>query len=105
MLRLKQVHQFDALANVTYPDGKEATFTVKFTMLGVKEFNTLIEVGDVAALKAVIVGWADLIDDATDQEVPFNPDNLELLLDILPHRTALFTAYFKAITEGARKNS
>jgi hypothetical protein len=82
-LVFKKVTEYDWEVTVQSPDKgkfKKETFTAKFKNVGRKVFAELIEAGDDNFVRTVLMGWSG-IKDADGNEIEFNDDNFEAILD------------------------
>jgi hypothetical protein len=63
-----------------------------------------VPVDDKKVVDLVLLGWGDVLDDA-DQALPFTPENLERVDQLLGVRAATVDAFFAAHLQAPEKNS
>lgn len=101
MLKIVVNPEFRSPVKVYVPGGtgqQEGEFTVRFRALTLSEqagYDTSNADGTDQFLRAVVLGWDGLTDDA-GQPFEFNDANFALLLDLQYFRVALVQAYFSA---------
>jgi hypothetical protein len=81
----------------------KSEFKAKFKRCTVAELDDLREKPMDEALKSVLVGYSNLLDE-DNKEVEFNDDNLNALLAIPQARIALNEAFWLSIFKAKEKN-
>ncbi|WP_126977475.1 hypothetical protein [Frigidibacter oleivorans] len=100
---------FTATVRVTAPtEGGvvESSFTARFKALPVSEMaaiNTFTPEGTVDFLRAILVGWEGVADEA-GEPIAFNDASRDWLIDIAYVRTAIINAYNAAMMGAKRGN-
>lgn len=92
-------------------DGKpaKAEFKIDFARLKQSEIDDLLkksrdgDIDDNAVSHRVVKGW-DGVQDADGQPLAFNAENLDALLDVVPVRPAVITAWIESLSGAKRKN-
>ena len=105
-LVFKKVTEYDWEVTVQSPDKgkfKKETFTAKFKNVGRKVFAELIEAGDDNFVGTVLVGWSG-IKDEEGNDVPFDEDNLEAVLENHYIVQAIIVAYGESMKGASEKN-
>ena len=105
-LVFKKVTEYDWEVTVQSPDKgkfKKETFTAKFKNEGRKAFADLIEAGDENFVKSVLVGWSG-IKDANGNEIEYNEENLEAILDNQFIVLGIIKAYGESVQGANEKN-
>lgn len=94
--------------HVLAPEGGEqreiGQFDARLRMLDMTETSDLGNQGDTAFLSSVLVGWDGVMQE-DGQALPYSPETLAALIDIVPVRAALLHAYHVAISGGAREKN
>ena len=105
-LVFKKVTEYDWEVTVQSPEKskfKKETFTAKFKNVGRKAFSELIESGDENFVRSVLVGWSGIKDDAGN-DLEFNEDNFEALLDNQYIVLGIIKAYGESVQGASEKN-
>tara|TARA_R100001460_G_scaffold658_3_gene3021 strand:- start:5756 stop:6079 length:324 start_codon:yes stop_codon:yes gene_type:complete len=105
-LVFKKVTEYDWEVTVQSPEKgkfKKETFTAKFKNVGRKAFVDLIDAGDDNFVRTVLVGWSG-IKDADGNEVEFNEDNFEAILDNQYIVLGVIKAYGESMQGAIEKN-
>ena len=105
-LVFKKVTEYDWEVTVQSPEKgkfKKETFTAKFKNVGRKAFVDLIDAGDDNFVRTVLVGWSG-IKDADGNEVEFNDDNFEAILDNQYIVLGVIKAYGESMQGAMEKN-
>ena len=112
MFSLSQSNSYTWPVTVEFPvDGgktEKQSFDVEFkrlTQSKIKELRDLAfagKVDDVQTCREVVVGWRGVKDG--DNELPFSPSNLNLLLEVALVPGAVVRAYFDSMEGAKRKN-
>ena len=105
-LVFKKVTEYDWEVTVQSPDKgkfKKETFTAKFKNVGRKAFADLIEAGDENFVRSVLVGWSG-IKDADGNDLIFNEDNFEAILDDQYIVLGIIKAYGESVQGATEKN-
>ncbi len=105
-LVFKKVTEYDWEVTVQSPEKgkfKKETFTAKFKNVGRKAFVDLIDAGDDNFVRTVLVGWSG-IKDADGNEVEFNEDNFEAILDNQYIVLGVIKAYGESMQGASEKN-
>ena len=105
-LVFKKVTEYDWEVTVQSPEKgkfKKETFTAKFKNIGRKAFVDLIDAGDDNFVRTVLVGWSG-IKDADGNEVEFNEDNFEAILDNQYIVFGVIKAYGESMQGAIEKN-
>ena len=82
---------------------KEESFTAKFKNVGRKNFNELIDGGDDHFVKTVLLGWSG-IKDEDGNEIEFNDENFEAIIDNVYIVQAVIAAYGESMQGALVKN-
>jgi len=105
-LVFKKVTEYDWEVTVQSPEKskfKKETFTAKFKNVGRKAFADLIESGDENFVRSVLVGWSG-IKDEEGNEIPFDEDNLEAIMENHYIVQAIIVAYGESMKGASEKN-
>jgi len=105
-LVFKKVTEYEWDVTVQSPDKgkfKKETFTAKFKNVGRKAFADLIDSGDENFVRTVLVGWSGIKDDVGD-DLEFNDDNFEAILDNQFIVLGIIKAYGESMQGAAEKN-
>ena len=105
-LVFKKVTEYEWQVTVQSPEKgkfKKETFTAKFKNVGRKAFADLIEAGDENFVRSVLVGWSG-IKDADGNEIEYNEDNLEAILDNQFIVLGIIKAYGESVQGATEKN-
>ena len=105
-LVFKKVTEYDWEVTVQSPEKgkfKKETFTAKFKNVGRKAFVDLIDAGDDNFVRTVLVGWSG-IKDADGNEVEYNEDNFEAILDNQYIVLGVIKAYGESMQGAIEKN-
>jgi len=105
-LVFKKVTEYEWQVTVQSPEKgkfKKETFTAKFKNVGRKAFADLIEAGDENFVRSVLVGWSG-IKDATGNDLEFNEDNFEAILDDQYIVLGIIKAYGESVQGATEKN-
>lgn len=105
-LVFKKVTEYDWEVTVQSPEKgkfKKETFTAKFKNVGRKAFAKLIESGDDNFVTTVLAGWSG-IKDADGNEIEYNEDNLEAILDNQYIVLGIIKAYGESVQGATEKN-
>lgn len=78
-------------------------FTAEFKRVGVAELEQLKDEPQIDVIKKVLVGFADLLDDA-NKPLDYNDLNVQALLDIPQALKALTEAFWSSIFKAKEKN-
>lgn len=92
---------------VSMQDGKggftTSTFKAIFARQSVDEIEEIKSLQTKEALKRVLVGWSDLVDE-DGVAVEFNDENFERLISILPALKGLVDAFWESLAKAKEKN-
>ena len=106
-LVFKKIAEYDWQVTVETPDKgkfKQETFTAKFKNIGRKAFAKLVEEqDDEDFVKSVLVGWSG-IKDEEGNDVPFDDDNLEAVMENHYIVQAIIVAYGESMKGASEKN-
>jgi len=105
-LVFKKVTEYEWDVTVQSPDKgkfKKETFTAKFKNVGRKAFADLIDSGDENFVRTVLVGWSGIKDDVGD-DLEFNDDNFEAILDNQFIVLGIIKAYGESMQGATEKN-
>jgi len=105
-LVFKKVTEYDWEVTVQSPEKgkfKKETFTAKFKNVGRKAFVDLIDAGDDNFVRTVLVGWSG-IKDADGNEIEYNEDNLEAIIDNQYIVLGIIKAYGESVQGAMEKN-
>ena len=106
-LVFKKIAEYDWQVTVETPDKgkfKQETFTAKFKNIGRKAFAKLVEEqDDEDFVKSVLVGWSG-IKDEEGNDVPFDEDNLEAVMENHYIVQAIIVAYGESMKGASEKN-
>jgi len=105
-LVFKKVTEYDWEVTVQSPEKskfKKETFTAKFKNVGRKAFSELVDAGDDNFVKSVLVGWSGIKDDEGN-DLEFNEDNFEALLDNQYIVLGIIKAYGESMQGASEKN-
>ena len=98
---------FSAKVEVLTPNEKcghdQSSFTAKFSRVGSKELEELRKLPQADVMREKLVGWADLQDEAGN-DVEFNNESLEALLDIPEAIYGLSMAFWGSVIKAKEKN-
>ncbi len=113
MFTLGSSENFEWPVRVSLPvsGGKhqEVSFKAAFKRLPQSRCKELLllgrtgEISDNDVVKEVLTGWSDVVDNDS-RELPFNPANLDRLLEVPTAGACIVAAYFEAVGGGKRKN-
>ena len=81
------------------------SFTATFNRLSQSKIDTMLAdptTKDVAMATALLSGWTGI--QAAGADLPFTPDNLNLVLDVQGAATAIVSSYFQAYKDASAKN-
>lgn len=78
-------------------------FNAEFKRIGMDVMEELRGKKQAEVLREMLVGWTDLLDDANEQ-VPFNDDNIVVLLNIPQALAGLSEAFWGSIFKAKEKN-
>lgn len=79
------------------------TFEASFARTTVDELQDLSGLTTVELVRKKLKGWK-LKDSDTSEDVPFTPENLELVLSIPPSPLAITTAFYEGVNGAKAKN-
>ena len=106
-LVFKKIAEYDWQVTVETPDKgkfKQETFTAKFKNIGRKAFAKLVEEqDDEDFVKSVLVGWSG-IKDEVGNDVPFDDNNLEAIMENHYIVQAIIVAYGESMKGASEKN-
>ena len=106
-LVFKKIAEYDWQVTVQTPDKgkfKQETFTARFKNVGRKAFAELVEEeNDENFVKSVLVGWSGIKDDEGN-DLEFNEDNFEALLDNQYIVLGIIKAYGESMQGASEKN-
>ena len=105
-LVFKKVTEYDWDVTVQTPykgKFKKETFTAKFKNVSRKDFDKMINGGDDNFVKTVLVGWSG-IKDADGNDLEFNEDNFEAVLDNQYIVFGIIKAYGESVQGATEKN-
>lgn len=99
---------FTTLVTVNIANDKggfdKSTFMAKFKRLPADELEALRPMRNSDVVRQVLVDW-ELKDAETGEQVPFNQDELEALLQIEPTPAATAMAFWESVNGARSKNS
>tara|TARA_R100000773_G_C4214700_1_gene113586 strand:- start:219 stop:542 length:324 start_codon:yes stop_codon:yes gene_type:complete len=105
-LVFKKVTEYKWDVTVNFPDNntfRKETFTAVFKNISRKSFDKLIESGDENFIKTILVNWHNL-KDTEGNDIVFNQENLEAVIDDTFIAPAIITAYGDSIKGASEKN-
>lgn len=98
---------YKATVKVSLPNDRDGfdthSFKAEFKRVDMDQLDDLQKKPQIDAIKEVIVGFSDLIDEDNNQ-VEFNEDNLEALLKIPQALAAVCEAFWGSIFKAKEKN-
>ena len=105
-LVFKKVTEYDWDVTVQTPykgKFKKETFTAKFKNVSRKDFDKMIDGGDDNFVRTVLIGWSG-IKDEEGNDVVFDEDNLESIMENHYIVQAIIVAYGESMKGASEKN-
>ncbi|MGZ9027381.1 MAG: hypothetical protein ACXW2U_08925 [Telluria sp.] len=81
----------------------KSEFMAVFNRVSFDELDELRKLPQKDVLERVLAGWLCLVDEA-GSDVPFNPENMAILLQIPQAFTALYEAFWSSVFKSKEKN-
>lgn len=106
-LKIAKKPTFSVVTEVFTPNDRcghdRSTITVKFARTSREELDELRKVPQIDVLRQKLVGWDDFQDE-DGNNLEFNPENLEILLNIPEAAYALALAFWQSVVKAKEKN-
>jgi hypothetical protein len=109
---LSKTYTYPVTIEIKTEDGKtkKQSFKAKFNRYSQTELDEIIkdsqdnEINDQQLAEKVLVGWEG-IQDADGNDLEFNNENRDVVLDAFPVRPSVIEAWFESLQGAKRKNS
>lgn len=105
--KLTQKPTFTVVVKVDTPNDKggfdRSDFKAKFKRVTMDEMEELRPKSQREVMREVLAGWEDLVDEG-NQAVDFNPEHVDVLLNIPPALTALAESFWGNVVKAREKN-
>jgi Phage tail assembly chaperone len=106
MLKIDRTPQFQAVVNVTRPDGEAESFTITFNVLAISRYTAADfsdAEGSAAFLTEAIAGFAGVVDEK-GKELAFTAELVAKVLDQPDLRPLVMKAYIDGLQKATRGN-